>query len=59
MNPKDNNELNNLYYLTNDGTWHKIDELSSTMSITCNITEEDAAKLWAIIEGLEIVPNDD
>ena len=51
---------NGLFWSTDGVNFH---QLSSTVaaitSIYCEISEEDAAKLWAMIEGLEIVPRKD
>lgn len=55
MNPN-NNEYSNLYYSTDDGKTFK--QLSEITEVTISLTEESAAKLWAMIEGLEIVPRD-
>lgn len=42
---------NNLYYAVN-GDMQSLRELTS---INISVSEEDEAKLWALIEGLEIV----
>lgn len=44
-------DKNNLYYAVN-GDMQSLRELTS---INIKILEEDEAKLWALIEGLEIV----
>lgn len=51
------NFLNDMFYSSDDGkTWKPITSITNeTMSVSCNISEEDAARLWAMIEGLEIV----
>lgn len=48
---------NNLFYSTDDGkTFKSISEISS---ISVTLTEESAAKLWAICQGgIEIVRNE-
>ena len=55
MNPNDK-EFNDLYYSTDDGATFK--RLSEITEVTIHLTEESSAKLWAMIEGLEIVPRD-
>ena len=54
MNPNDNNDIGDLFYSTDDGKTFK--QLSEITEITIHLTEESAAKLWAMTEGLEIVP---
>ena len=64
MNPKNNDESNsNLFYSSDDGkTWKpfcKASDFVTATSIFVDLSEESAAKLWAAIEGLEIVPRND
>ena len=56
MNPNDNNDIGNLFYSTDDGK--TIKQFSEISEVTIHLTEESAAKLWAMVEGLEIVPRD-
>ena len=60
MNPTANNpDDNNLYFSKNGEHWHKIGQvLGAEIYVESEMSEEDAAKLWASIEGLEIVPRD-
>ena len=43
------------YYQDESGEYKKLSDITS---ITVELSEEDAARLWVLIEGLEIVPND-
>ena len=56
MNPNDINDNGELFYSTDNGETFK--QLSEITELTIHLTEESAAKLWAMIEGLEIVPRD-
>ena len=42
------------YYRDESGEYKKLSEITS---ISIELSEEDAARLWVLIEGLEIVPN--
>lgn len=57
MNLNDNNDTGNLFYSTDNGKTFK--QFSEISEITIHLTEESAAKLWAMVEGLEIVPRND
>jgi len=61
--PINNNEnpKANLYYSTDGKTWNPVGGVidTGTISVTCNLSEEDSARLWALVEGLEIVPRGD
>lgn len=54
----DENPKANFFYSTDGKTWNPIGGIfdSGAISVTCNLTEEDSARLWASVEGLEIVP---
>ena len=53
------NFLNGVFYSGDGKTWKPIKSITdATMSISCDISEEDAARLWAMVEGLEIVRRD-
>lgn len=43
------------YYQDESGEYKKLSEITS---ISVELSEEDAARLWGLIEGLEIVQND-
>jgi len=43
------------YYQDESGEYKKLSEITS---ISVELSEEDAARLWVLVEGLEIVPND-
>ena len=47
------NNKGNFYFF--DGKDYK--KLCEVTSVTINVTDEDSAKLWAQVEGLEIVGN--
>ncbi len=49
------NSNGDFYYQDNAGEYKKLSEITS---ISVELSEEDAARLWALIEGLEIVPDD-
>lgn len=55
MFPKDHNEENPLFYnVGDDGEFRSLKDITS---IEIKLSEQDAAKLWALFEGLEIVNN--
>ena len=54
MNPNDINDNGELFYSTDNGETFK--QLSEIAELTIHLTEESSAKLWALVEGLEIVP---
>jgi hypothetical protein len=55
MYPEHNNTGGQLYYSTDNGkTWKPI---GSITEIKIKLSEEDSAKLYGQLEGLEIVPN--
>ena len=67
MNPKDN-EHSQLFYSSDDGkTWKAFPKdsvqlesitLSEVYMLKLDLSEEDAAKVWGQLEGLEIVPRE-
>lgn len=51
---------NNLFWSADGVNFQPLSSVAAAItSIYCEISEEDAAKLWAMIEGLEIVPRKD
>ena len=55
MYPEHNNTDGQLYYSIDNGkTWKPIGDITE---IKIELSEEDSAKLYGLIEGLEIVPN--
>lgn len=67
MNPKDN-EHSQLFYSSDGGeTWKAFPKdsvqlesisLSEVAMLKLELSEEDAAKAWALLEGLEIIPRE-
>lgn len=45
-------DFGDFYYQDESGEYKKLSELSS---ISVSLSEEDSARLWAALEGLEIV----
>lgn len=55
MNPSDF-EPGMFYYRTDSGEYKKIPDIMKNMvSISFDLSDEDAARLWALTEGLEII----
>ena len=64
LNPEDSNHLNNLYWSVDGEHYQPLDTtggnvIQSELVFCTEPTEADEARLWALIEGLEIVPRED
>lgn len=52
----DDGKKGNFYWSVDGETWNLLGQ--STFSVDISLSDEDAARLWALLDPLEIVPNE-
>ena len=54
MIPEDSDNKANFFYSKNGKNWIPLGEVTE---VHCEVSDEDAAKLFALMDPMEIVPN--